>query len=506
MISLLGKYLKNNNFHSQINAFKDGFYSHPNYPSLLAATDSLEQQEIENVAATVPFIHINQLPNQFIAQLKGADDEYYLVTRIENNFIIENENGVKSAIDSDILESNWTGIVLLIEENEATIAKYSLENSTFKLPILLILIAFATVFNYDLKVLYAAFLFLSGIGFFVSVEILKTYFKENNNTESKFCSVNKNFSCNSIINSKNYPFSNYIEFIDLPIVFFSTAFFSQILGLNILFYFGVVSLLSLPLLAYSIYLQKFVLKKWCLLCLIISLLMISIVILFLINFINNAYNNQDLVSLLLVTISFTSAWFLIKKVLIKAKSNLQKLNSLLRFKRNLDVFGKISLPIENEEEFDTLEKITIGNTNAKNTITLFLSPSCPHCHTTFKNATAFIIKYSEQVKLEVCFNLNINNLDNPYLLVYKTVLHLYNIQNEDYKNALEDWHTRNFSLNEWKDKWFIENEFKQENIQIKKHFEWCLANDLNYSPVKIFNRKILPDGYDIDELFYFFEK
>lgn len=96
------------------------------------------------------------------------------------------------------------------------------------------------------------------------------------------------------------------------------------------------------------------------------------------------------------------------------------------------------------------------------------------------------------------------NLDNPYLLVYKTVLHLYNIQNNDCIKALEDWHIRNFSLNEWKDKWFIDNEFTQENIQINKHFEWCLTNDLNYAPVKIFNRKILPDAYDIDELFYFF--
>jgi disulfide bond formation protein DsbB len=506
MIALVTKYLKEaNHFHKRKN-FEDAFYSHPNYPSLLAVTDGLNQVEIENVAATVPFVHINELPDYFITQLEKESNEYFLVTKNGDNFVLENEKEIKKTISRQELEKIWSGIILIIEENEVKSTLYSIKKSPFIIALAFVLLSLIAIFNYDLNLLNAVFLFLSGIGFFVSVEILKTYFKENNNTESKFCSVNKNFSCNSIINSKNYPFSNYIEFIDLPIVFFSTAFFSQILGLNILFYFGVVSLLSFPLLAYSIYLQKFILKKWCLLCLIISLLMISIVILFLINFINNAYNNQDLVSLLLVTILFTSAWFLIKKVLIKAKSNLQKLNSLLRFKRNPDVFGKISLAIENEEEFDTLEKIKIGNTNAKNTITLFLSPSCPHCHTTFKNATAFIIKYSEQVKLEVCFNLNINNLDNPYLLVYKTVLHLYNTQNNDCIKALEDWHIRNFSLNEWKDKWFIDNEFTQENIQIIKHFEWCLTNDLNYAPVKIFNRKILPDEYDIDELFYFFKE
>lgn len=98
-----------------------------------------------------------------------------------------------------------------------------------------------------------------------------------------------------------------------------------------------------------------------------------------------------------------------KNQLKKSKENLQKLNALLRFKRNENVFTKIAKPIENKIGFDLLEKIIIGNKDAKNTITLFLSPSCPHCHTAYKNATELVIKYDQKLKLEIYFNLNINN-------------------------------------------------------------------------------------------------
>lgn len=506
MISLLVKYLKTKNFHSQINAFQYAFYSHPNYPSLLAVTDSLEQQKIENVAARVPFIHTNQLPNRFITQLKRDNVDYYLVTKIENDFVIENEKGVKTIINSDALEKIWSGIVLLIEENENAVVEHSLTKSTFKFSSILLLITFISVFKYDLNITYIVFLFLSGFGLYISVEILKTYFKENKNNESKFCSVNKSFSCYSIINSKDYAFSKYVEFADLPIVFFASAFFSQILGLKVFEYFGWVSLFSFPFLVYSIYLQKNVLKKWCLLCLIISLLITSIGVLFLINFKNNTYSKHDLISLLFILLLFLSAWFLIKKVLIKSKSNLHKLNSLLRFKRNPDVFAKISAPIASRDQFELIDKIVIGNKKAKNTLRLFLSPICPHCHTAFKKSKELQLKYSEKLKLEVCFNVNINNLDNPYLVVYKTIIYLYNAQNDDYKIALDDWHDRNLSISEWENKWGVENNFVQENEQIEKQYQWCLYNDLNYAPIKIFNNRILPDVYELDELFYFFEE
>jgi uncharacterized membrane protein len=506
MINLTAKYLKQTNHTSKLKDFENAFYSHPNYPSLLATTDSLTQLNIENIAAKVPFAHLNQLPDSFITFLKIEKEDYYLVKKNGTNFSIENEKEVNRNLSTEELEKYWTGVILVIEENDEKEINYTVEKSNYIVFSLLMIVALSSIYFNNLASTQVIFLIITGIGIFVSLEILKTYFNENKQSESKFCSINQNFSCNSIINSKNYAFSKYVEFVDLPIVFFSTAFFSQILGFNSFNIFGFASLVSFPFILYSVYLQKFVLKNWCLLCLFAAFLIIGLGVLFLLKNENLIFGNENLFSVLMLSIFLGAGWFFIKKQLLAAKSNLYQLNNLLRFKRKEEVFTKTSKPIENKEQFKSLEKIVIGHKNAKNTITLFLSPSCPHCHTAYKNAIELYKKHKRELKIELCFNLNSKNTDNPYLIVYKTILFLYNTQHKDYQIALEDWHIKKLSLGEWKSKWFNEQDFNRENNQIEKHYQWCLDADLNHTPIKIFNGLFLPDIYEINELFYFFKE
>lgn len=503
---LIAKYLKEENHFAKIDNFNDAYLSHPNFPSLLAITDSLTQIETENIAANVSFANIDQLPNYFIGILKIESDGFYFIKKNQSNFVIENEKEVKKVVSSEELEKYWTGIVLIIEENETSQTTISINKSNFIFPFLFTAFVLIAIFNYNYHLLDIIFLLISGIGVFVSIEILKTYFENDQNKESKFCSISENFSCNSIITSKNYAFSKYIEFVDLPIIFFSTAFLSQVLGVNSIYFVGFASLLSFPFLIYSVYLQKFVVKKWCVLCLVISFLMIAMGVLFFINYHNINIQYPNLISTLLLLLLISMSWFLLKKQLLVSKKNLQKLHTLLRFKRKQDVFSKISDSINNKEEFESLEKIVIGDTTAKNTLTLFLSPSCPHCHTAYKTAIALIKKHKELLKLEVCFNVNINNTNNPYLIVYKTILSLYNSQNKEYMLALEDWHIKKQSLDDWKKTWFFENDFTEENNQIEKQYQWCLDANLNHTPIKIFNANMIPDIYELNELVYFFKE
>lgn len=506
MIQLIIKYLKKVNHFTKLENFENSFYSHPNYPSLLAITDSLTQIEIENIAANVPFTHIDQLPNNFIAFLRIEKQDYYLLTKVNHQFLIENEKKTKKILKKEELEGYWTDLVLVVEENDEKQHSFFTEKSTLIVPFLLLFLSSITLFFNHLNISQILFLVLNGIGIFISIEILKTYFKQGQQKESKFCSLNESFSCNSIIQTKNYVFSKYVEFVDLPIVFFSIFFFSQILDFHTLFIAGILSLLSIPFLTYSIYLQKFVLKKWCLLCLLIAFLMVGLGVLFVFNYAFLTFQKQDIFTILLLTITFSIAWFYIKKQLLEAKNNNQKLQNLLRFKRKEEIFTKIANPIVHKDNFETLEKIVIGNVNAKNTITLFLSPSCPHCHTAYKNAISLVEKYEEQLNLSVCFNVNINNANNPNLIVYKTILSLYNSQNKEYMLALEDWHIKKQSLDDWKKNWFFENDFTKENNQIEKQYQWCLDANLNHTPIKIFNGFIIPDIYELNEIVYFFKE
>lgn len=505
MIKLLNKYLKSRKFDSQINAFEDAFLSHPNYPSLLAITDSLTQLEIENIAAKVPFKHIDKLPKSFIAELFVDKKEYYIVSEVNNYFILENEIGIKRNINHADLEKFWTGIILMIEINENNNQKNILSKANYFLPLLLVAFCLLHLVGNSASILEYTFLSFSALGVFVSLEIVKTYLSDKSENESKFCTANTNFSCKSIISSKAYSFSKYLEFVDLPIIFFSIAFLAQILSLNVLFYIGSSAVLAVPFLFYSIYLQKFVLKKWCFLCLIIAFIILIIGVVFVVNYASQQFVLTSIIPLLILTVLVIFIWFLAKKKLQQSKENQQALKKLLRFKHKENVFTKIATAIDNKSTFDSLQKITIGKVEAKNTLTLFLSPSCPHCHRAYKQAINLISKHTDKLKLEICFNLNISNQDNPFVDVARNMFQLYNA-NKEFKEALDDWHIKKMPLKQWLERYSFRTDFTNENIQIENQYKWCTENGFSFAPVKIFNSLILPDVYEIDELFYFFNE
>uniref|UniRef100_UPI004047E7B6 hypothetical protein n=1 Tax=Flavobacterium sp. TaxID=239 RepID=UPI004047E7B6 len=94
--------------------------------------------------------------------------------------------------------------------------------------------------------------------------------------------------------------------------------------------------------------------------------------------------------------------------------------------------------------------------------------------------------------------------DNPYLDIARSVLKLNN-QGKDIIQALDDWHIEKMEMEVWKEKWHKTSDFNQENNQLMQQFQWCVDNEFNYAPVKIFNNYLMGQQYNIDELFYFFK-
>ncbi|KFE96944.1 hypothetical protein [Chryseobacterium luteum] len=155
------------------------------------------------------------------------------------------------------------------------------------------------------------------------------------------------------------------------------------------------------------------------------------------------------------------------------------------------------------EDLQTLKKIQIGNSEAKIGLDLFLSPSCGYCHKAFEEAYHLYLKFPKQLKLSICFNINAENENNPYLLVAKTIIQEY-ISHGD-KPALEiliDWHINKITLEDFIKKHKIDIS-EQADAVIISHFNWCKNNDLNYSPIQIFLQKLMPNEYTTEDLKYF---
>lgn len=504
MINIVKKYLDINHFSNEKTAFEDLFLSHPNYPSVFAITDSLDMLSIENIAIKVPKEQFPELPDAFLGIFK---QELVLVHKTDALIKIETAKGEKKNVLSNEFLEDWNGVIIAIEPNEIKLGKvdaFNYKGFQFGFPAL-ILVALSIAFNqYGLSDIAA--LVTSIIGLVISVFIVQEKFGYKNEMVSKFCNINPNASCDSVIKSDKSEINKWLGFSDLPLLFFGVNVLSILLqpagSVPIV---GALSSAALPVIAYSIWLQKFKLKKWCVLCLAVSLVIVVQAVAFWISF------ESDLIAVLsnlhfysFVFVLVTSLWLLLKPVFedkIKAEGSA---NELKKFKRDYKLFSFLSKEIPVAEGFQKLEGLNFGNENAELKLTIIISPSCGHCHKSFEDAHGLYSKFPEKVFLNVLFNINPENNENPYKPVVENLLAINNHSPEKAEEAIIDWHVKKIGLEEWKEKWVINVVDMKVNHQIHQQYNWCSVNEFNYTPIKIINEKMFPNEYEISELKYFF--
>ncbi|MES2862492.1 MAG: vitamin K epoxide reductase family protein [Bacteroidota bacterium] len=504
MKNLVKKYLHQNQFSNVAEDFEDLFQSHPNYPSLYAVTDTFDLLSIENIAIKIPKEQIEELPKEFMAIYKNS---LVLVTKTNEKISIENQDAKKELLSySDFLES-WNGVIIVIEPN-IKITSTTNKNISSWLLYTLPFIALSALSIYYNKYNFNAIstLLISLIGLLASVFILQEKFGVKNEIASKFCNINPNTSCNSVIKSENSKINKYFNFTDLPLLFFSINLLAILIQpQSSSFIIGLVSLSSIPVLLYSVWLQKFQLKNWCVLCLVVSFLILvqSLVFVFTNNFSIDTTLPINLSVILTSSILVTSFWLFLKPILEK-KYALETTNTeLSKFKRNFNLFQFLSKDIEEYDDFEKLKGIEFGNEHAATQLTLILSPSCGHCHTAFSDAYELFQKFPEKIRVNILFNINPENNDNPYKIILENLLAL-NLQNpQKAQEAIIDWHINRLDLENWKTKWTVESPHMLVNQQIQNQYYWCLKNEFNYTPVKIINGNQFPNGYEINELKYF---
>lgn len=503
MISVLKKYLELNRHGNLTEEFKDIYLSHPNYPSLFSVTDSLDILRIENMAANVPKNQLENLPEHFIAAIQDKDGEIFVFVNKKNNSIVyETESDEKHTVTLEEFRELWNGLILAVEKNEnITDIKKSGIKSSVSVGLLSAVFLLSN-FTYEFNFYEFIFRTLSFIGLFTSIFILLEKNEDGNELVSKICSFNSKTSCDSVIKSKDSQITKWLDFTDLPILFFAINFIAGSLA-NLSFgIIGLLSLVSLPICVYSIYLQKTKLKKWCVLCLIVSSLILAQSLLYILNLNNLSTTLSKATHYLIIAMACSAIWFPIKKIMSERKKLADKNKELSRFKRNFNLFDFLSTEIKEPQQLASLQPIYFGNPEASLTFRLFLSPSCGHCHTAYQKAKDFIGKYPEKIRLAVYFNLNIENMENPYVAIAKNLQQIH-LSNGNIRQAIEDWHIQNLDIEKWLKKWKQEIISEEAEAELNKQYEWCAKNEFNYTPVKIIDHKLLPKEYELEEIKYF---
>ena len=503
MVNLLNIYLNHNGYGNQKESFEDLFLSHPNFPSLFAITDSLNALSIENIALKVPKEQFQDLPDNFLAIYKS---EIVLVNKTTSTITVQSEELKSKKLSFTEFLADWNEVIIAIEPNIIPTLKKEKSNKKWLVTILAFtgIVGLSAAFN-TFSLNSILLLTTSTIGLLLSVFIVQEKFGVKNEITSKFCSINPNTSCNSVIKSKKSEINKWIDFSDLTLLFFGISTLSILtqpeFSIKIV---GLLSLTAIPAIIYSVWLQKFEIKKWCVLCLAVSFVIILQSVFFTLGNTNAfSYAVTDFYSFVFSAILLSTIWFLVKPILENKIRFEKEANELMRFKRNFNLFQFLSNTIEEYDDFEKLNGITFGSSEAATQITLILSPSCGHCHTTFEEAYELYQNYSEKIHLNILFNINPSNEANMYRVVVENLLALKEQDPQKAKEALVDWHINRLNLDNWKRKWSVESPHLLINKELQNQYYWCLKNEFNYTPVKLINGNLFPDGYEIKELKYF---
>lgn len=503
MTKVILKYLILNNFSKATKNFAINYESHPNYPSLYAITDTLSLLGIENIAAKVLKEQFFELPVSFLSYF---NEGLILVEKIENEVYITSEDNKRVSISFENFINDWNGIVLVVESNNIR-DEFKNKIKYLNYLILIVSLLIAYFFKNQGTFYFLSFLgfLLSFVGFLAGIFVVEEkYGVDENQLTLKICSFSESTSCSKVIKSSSPLISRWVEFSDLPILFFASALISQLLNGESIFIISLLSILSLPLVAYSIWLQKVKIKKWCILCITVSSILLFLSIL-------GWFNQKDLsfkvtTDFFIIGIIVSVVWFIIK-LNISNNANLTKENlDLMKFKRNPFIFKSLLKKVSSYDSINSFNRILIGKKDVPINLTLILSPSCSHCHIAFEESLEIYKQFEDKINISILFNVNPNNKLNNYLNVVFMILMINKKDSNKILEAIRDWHIEKLSLEEWFVKWgnnATNNDFENEKLDLEQQYNWCQKNNFNFTPVRLVNDTIYPTEYSVSDIKYF---
>jgi len=474
------------------------FNSHPNYPSALAFSDTLNFLGVRNDAYELDKEYWDELPEEFIAIV---DNTFSLVKKSGSQYSIYSDKA--KTINKDELHEKSTDFVLLFEK-DSTVSKSFTSYKPF------LYLVFSIILLYSLLTLTwyeSLFNILSLAGVYISLEIFNQKFGNKSAVIGSICGETagnqSTSSCNKIITQDKTSIMG-LKFSDFSLIYF--------IGITVLGLFLPATALvikgfawaSLIAIGYSLYVQGFVEKAYCRVCLlIISVLLLQLIIS--IFFFGNVFFDikTALLSITLWSVVFLSILYL--NTTLEEKENLQKSNAKnLRFKRNYDLFKRELL--ENEKiTFTDNQTFLVGNKDAKINLSIISNPYCGFCKDAHKIAESLLQKYPDNISVQMRFNYSPDKQNEKFTDLISDFMHTYkNKTSQDFLNLVDYWFK---TKDEAKTR--LKAGITPTNEDLSPIINMSAENrnaGLNFTPIFLINGYQFPDKYEREDIYYFMDE
>lgn len=477
--------------------FQFQFQSHPNYPSALSFSDTLSFLGIKNDAYEIDKENWHELPKEFIT---FYNNKFTFVEKKDYEYLIFTDK--TQIISKEKLHSESSDFVILFERNEEQQDKKKI-NYKFIMYSFFVLGLIFSAFQSDLQL----FLFniLSIVGVFISLEVFQRKFGKESIIINTICNGSKKVSesqsdCNKIFNSDK------INFYGLNLSDFSLIYFLGISTIGLLFqqcdsFLKLISYFSVLVIVYSLFIQLFIEKTFCKICLIIISILVGQIIISSLFF----SNNFNYIMFFISFINFLILFFLIiyiNNILLEKKKYYELCLKNIRFKKNYDIF-KRELQEKLFDFHNENDVFWLGKKDAKLNISLVTNPFCGYCKDAHIILEKIIHKYSD-ISIQIRFNYFTDLADDNFTSVISAFKNIYDIEGgKSLLRAIEIWYEYN-NLENFKKKYM--KFFNQADLsKIISLANDNKNNELTFTPVFIINNYKFPEKYEREDIFYFIE-
>jgi len=502
-------------------SISDELQKHPDYGSMLAFNDVLNNYRVTSDAYLVPFKELAEVPLPFIAHL--ADKDFAVVTRLdEQQVTLSNEKWNNKKIPLDKFKKLYANTVLtaqkqpnagepgyagkhrkeLISDWGTTIAGTG--TAIILLAFLLMNTGYLTAFSLQIALLT---LFKTA-GLAVSILLLVQSIDANNPLIQKLCGDDDTKNCNAILSSKAAKATEWLSWSEVGFFYFAGTLLTLLFNsghIAIMQALAILNIISLPYTVYSIYYQWRVAKQWCVFCCAVQAILWLGFFAFL-PYLLNGLQTPSLTEWATLTMGImlpVFAWVVLKPYLLQYARLTPLNNNLRHFKYNKELFDAA---VMGQPKFATPGadySIVLGNAEANNIITMISNPYCQPCAKAHAQIDEALNNF-EDMQVRIIF-VGKSNTDenNTKTKVHRHLMALNELADRAIiKNALHDWYEQKQKNYDAWAKVYPVTLNPENNYKLDKQKAWCDMAGISGTPTFLINGYRLPKTYQLHELKY----
>jgi uncharacterized membrane protein len=494
---------------------------HPDYPSLLAMSETLHHFGIANASAAMAPEELSEIPLPAIVHTTKSNGQFVIIYKIDaakaQAEIFDSQVGRTRVALSDLIQQ-WDGVALLVfpEEfagNEAQREQFSLQRLDTARKILLAslsllaLALFCLLYPQD-RILPGALLIMNAGAATISIML---FIKQLTGMEFAFlnhlCGDDTANQCGKVIDNGPRIFRT-VTLAELGALYFGSLtcfllFAASSPGLSA--QYAVLSSAGLLFSFYLVFHQAFVRRAFCRVCLVVLTLLWSS---FALNYalgtvsLDHVTLHASAIAALLPLV----AWLAFRPFVLESIRQFETQKTLARFQRNAALFQTaLTAAPRLDDTGDLDEEIVLGNADATLVMTLVVKPLCGPCGETFREVSELLRIFSNDIKVRLRFAIENGDTDNPAYITSKLLMAEWLLNRDAMQQVLSHWFGQKkpdlamFQRTAQQIDAAMDKRIRQILYQ---HHRWCKESQVSHTPWLFIGDRKMPDEWSETDLKY----